>query len=59
MEGVQKFLFPGTMGVGHFMKIGIPAAHFMAPLSGGEEIICGVLLMGGLFTRLSTIPLID
>ena len=42
------------MGVVHFMKI---AAYFMAPLSGGEEIICGVLLMGGLFTRLATIPL--
>ena len=58
VEGVQKFLFPDTMGVGHFIKIGIPAAHFMAPLSGGAEIICGSLLMLGLLTRLSTIPLI-
>ena len=57
VEGVQKFIFPDTMGVGHFMKIGIPDPQFMAPLSGGTEIICGTLLMIGLLTRLSTLPL--
>jgi len=58
VEGIQKFLFPDTLGVGRFIKIGIPFPHFMVNLSGGAEIICGALLMVGLFTRLSTIPLI-
>jgi len=58
VEGVQKFLFPDTLGVGRFIKIGIPWPHVMAPISGGAEIIFGALLIAGLFTRLSTIPLI-
>jgi putative oxidoreductase len=58
VEGVQKFLFPDTLGVGRFIKIGIPMPHLMVNISGGAEIICGALLMVGLFTRLSTIPLI-
>jgi uncharacterized membrane protein YphA (DoxX/SURF4 family) len=58
VEGIQKFLFPDTLGVGRFIQIGIPYPHFMVNLSGGAEIICGFLLILGLFTRLSTIPLI-
>lgn len=57
-EGIQKFLFPATLGVGRFMKIGIPAPQFFAPFVGVVEIVCGTLLIIGLFTRLSTIPLI-
>jgi putative oxidoreductase len=30
-EGIQKFLFPKGLGVGSFMKIGIPAPQVMAP----------------------------
>ena len=58
VEGIQKFLFPDTLGVGRFIKIGIPMPHIMAPISGGAEIIFGALLIVGLFTRFSTIPLI-
>ena len=57
-EGIQKFLFSATLGVGRFMKIGIPAPQFFAPFVGVVEIVCGTLLIIGLFTRLSTIPLI-
>ncbi len=57
-EGIQKFLFPALLGVGRFEKIGIPAAHVMAPLVGTIEIICGCLVLAGLFTRLATIPLL-
>jgi putative oxidoreductase len=32
-EGCQKFLFPDSLGVGRFVKIGIPWPHVMAPLS--------------------------
>ncbi len=57
-EGIQKFLFPDTLGVGRFTKIGIPAPHFFAPFVGVVEIICGALLIVGLFTRLASIPLL-
>jgi putative oxidoreductase len=57
-EGIQKFLFPATLGVGRFLKIGIPAPQFFAPFVGVVEILCGTLLIIGLFTRLAAIPLI-
>jgi len=30
-EGIQKFLFPAALGVGRFIKIGIPAPHSLRP----------------------------
>jgi uncharacterized membrane protein YphA (DoxX/SURF4 family) len=57
-EGIQKFLFPQALGVGRFETIGIPAPAIMAPFVGGVEIIFGMLLILGLFTRLATIPLL-
>jgi len=57
-EGIQKFLFPEALGVGRFIKIGIPAPQFFAPFVGVVEILCGALLIIGLVTRLAAIPLI-
>ena len=57
-EGVQKFLFPAALGVGRFEKIGIPASHFFAPFVGVVEIVCGLLVMVGLFTRVAVLPLV-
>ena len=57
-EGIQKFLFPDTLGVGRFAKIGIPHPQILAPFVGVVEILFGALLILGLFTRLATIPLI-
>jgi len=57
-EGIQKFLFPAALGVGRFVKIGIPAPHFVAPFVGLVEIVCGVLLIVGFITRLAAIPLL-
>ncbi len=57
-EGIQKFLFPETLGVGRFTKIGIPAPAVMAPFVGVVEIVFGLLLIIGLLTRLATIPLL-
>jgi hypothetical protein len=31
LEGIQKFLYPGALGVGRFAKIEIPAPEVMAP----------------------------
>ena len=57
-EGIQKFLFADRLGVGRFAKIGIPDPAFMAPFVGTVEIIFGALLIAGLLTRLSAIPLL-
>jgi uncharacterized membrane protein YphA (DoxX/SURF4 family) len=57
-EGIQKFLFPAALGVGRFVKIGIPAPYFFAPFVGVVEIVCGALLIVGLLTRLAAIPLL-
>ncbi len=57
-EGIQKFLFPGALGVGRFIKIGIPSPQFFAPFVGYVEIICGALLIVGLLTRLAAVPLL-
>jgi putative oxidoreductase len=57
-EGIQKFLYPATLGVGRFAKIGIPAPQFFAPFVGSVETVCGALLIIGLLTRLAAIPLL-
>ena len=57
-EGIQKFLFPEALGVGRFVKIGIPAPAVMAPFVGYCEIICGALILLGLLTRAAALPLI-
>ena len=57
-EGIQKLLFPAALGVGRFEKIGIPAPQFLAPFVGAVEIVCGILLLLGLITRLASIPLL-
>ncbi len=57
-EGIQKFLFPAALGVGRFIKIGIPYPHITAPFVGVVEIACGMLLMIGLVTRFAAVPLL-
>ncbi len=56
-EGIQKLLFPAALGAGRFVKIGIPAPQFTGPFVGVVEIVCGTLLIVGLFTTLATVPL--
>jgi putative oxidoreductase len=57
-EGIQKFLFPAAVGAGRFEKIGIPAPRFTGPFVGIVEIVCGALLILGLFTVAATLPLL-
>lgn len=57
-EGIQKFLFPDALGVGRFVKIGIPWPQVMAPFVGAVEIVCGSLLLIGLITHFAAIPLL-
>jgi len=57
-EGMMKFVFPHTLGVGRFLKLGIPTPEFMAPFVGVMEIVGGTLFIVGLFTRLAALPLL-
>jgi putative oxidoreductase len=57
-EGIQKFLFPDTLGAGRFAKIGLPNPEFLGSLVGSFEILCGILVLIGLLTRVASIPLI-
>jgi len=57
-EGIQKFLFPAIRGAGRFEKIGLPSPEFLGFFVGGFEVICGLLILIGLYTRLASIPLL-
>jgi uncharacterized membrane protein YphA (DoxX/SURF4 family) len=57
-EGIQKFLFEELRGAGRFEKIGLPSPELLGPLVGGTEIICGILILLGFYTRLAVIPTI-
>jgi putative oxidoreductase len=57
-EGIQKFLFPGDLGVGRFTRIGLPSPEFLATWVAVWEISAGVLILVGFLTRLAAIPMI-
>lgn len=44
--------------VEYFRSLGIPAAEIQAPFAASMELVCGALVLLGLFTRLAAIPLI-
>lgn len=57
-EGIQKFLYPVEVGAGRFARIGIPQPELLAPFVGSVEIVCGTLVLLGLFTRWAVLPLL-
>lgn len=56
-QGILKYIDP-HMGVLRFTRIGFPMPDFTAHFVGAVEIICGLLVLVGLFTRLASIPLL-
>jgi putative oxidoreductase len=56
-QGILKYIDP-HMGVLRFTKIGFPYPDFTAHFVGTFEIICGFLILLGLFTKLASIPLL-
>jgi uncharacterized membrane protein YphA (DoxX/SURF4 family) len=56
-EGIQKFLFPDLLGPGRFLKVGFSDPAFWAYFTAIFEILCGTLIIFGLFTKLAAIPL--
>jgi uncharacterized membrane protein YphA (DoxX/SURF4 family) len=57
-EGIQKFLFPGQLGAGRFLTIGLPMPELLGPFVGTFEVACGSLVLLGFATRLAVIPLL-
>jgi putative oxidoreductase len=56
-QGVLKYIDP-NMGVNRFTKIGFANPYFTAHFVGTFEIICGLLILIGLLTRVAAIPLL-
>ena len=57
-EGIQKYLFPNTLGPARFETIGFSHPEFWAYFVGAFEIICGFLILLGWLSRLASIPLL-
>lgn len=57
-EGIQKLIFPDVLGAGRFARIGIPWPDVMGPFVGWVELICGVLIVLGWFSRAAAVPII-
>tara|TARA_R110002020_G_scaffold378565_1_gene589540 strand:- start:438 stop:875 length:438 start_codon:yes stop_codon:yes gene_type:complete len=55
-EGIQKFLFPAIRGAGRFEKIGLPSPEFLGSFVGAFEVVCGAMILFGVFTRLASVP---
>jgi putative oxidoreductase len=56
-QGLLKYIDP-NMGVGRFTKIGFPHPYFTAHFVGAFEIVCGLLVLAGVWTRLAAVPLL-
>ena len=56
-QGILKYIDP-NMGVVRFTRIGFPHPYFTAHFVGTFEVLCGLLLLVGLWTRLVSIPLL-
>ncbi len=53
-QGVLKYIDP-NMGVNRFIRIGFPHPWFTAHFVGAFEIVCGCLVLIGVFTRLAAV----
>jgi uncharacterized membrane protein YphA (DoxX/SURF4 family) len=56
-QGILKYIDP-NMGVVRFTRIGFPYPYFTAHFVGAFEVLCGLLVLLGLWTRLVSIPLL-
>jgi putative oxidoreductase len=56
-QGMLKYIDP-NMGVVRFTRIGFWHPYFTAHFVGGFEIVCGFLVLVGLWTRLAALPLL-
>jgi uncharacterized membrane protein YphA (DoxX/SURF4 family) len=56
-QGILKYIDP-HMGIDRFTRIGFPYPGLTAHFVGTFEIVCGTLVLIGLFTRPAAIPLL-
>jgi putative oxidoreductase len=56
-QGILKYIDP-NMGVLRFTRIGFPYPYFTAHFVGAFEIVCGVLVLLGAWTRAAAVPLL-
>jgi putative oxidoreductase len=56
-QGILKYIDP-NMGAVRFTRIGFSHPHFTAHFVGTFEIVCGFLVLLGLWTRAATLPLL-
>jgi uncharacterized membrane protein YphA (DoxX/SURF4 family) len=56
-QGILKYTDP-HMGVLRFTRIGFPHPYFIAHFVGAFEILCGFLVILGLWTRAAAVPLL-
>lgn len=57
-EGIQKFLFPGSLGAARFETIGFANPGFVAAFVGTFEMVCGALVLVGFSVRMASVPLL-
>jgi uncharacterized membrane protein YphA (DoxX/SURF4 family) len=57
-EGLQKYITPDATGAGRFAKFGFSNPSFWAYFTGSFEIVCGILVLIGMLTRMAAIPLL-
>ena len=56
-QGLLKYTDP-IMGVDRFTRIGFPLPAFTAHFVGAFEMVCGLLVLVGLWTRFAAVPLL-
>lgn len=56
-QGILKYIDP-NMGVARFARIGFPHPYFTAHFVGAFEIVCGIFVLLGFWTRATAVPLL-
>jgi len=56
--GVLKFSYPELQNTGFFLNMGISFAQTLATTIAVIEVVCGLMILGGFFTRIAAVPIL-